>query len=104
MSNTVYGTINENGGIEVNSGQIINAERSGKGRFSVDIKPGTFSGTPAVVATVIPSDGKCGGSGTNRTISVTSATKNQICFGIRVSSAGNEDSDRPFSFIAMGHS
>jgi hypothetical protein len=97
----VYGTINENGGIEVNSGQITSAERSDKGRYSVSFQSGTFKTTPVVVATVMTTDSKCGES-TNRTISVADATPSDACFGIRQANAGNESSDRPFSFVAFG--
>jgi|GEM_PF-2890394 len=102
MATTVYGQINENGGIEINSGPITSAERIKEGRFKVEFASGTFSGTPVVVATVMPSSADCGDKGTNRTISVTDASTAQACFGIRVSSAGNEESDLPFNFIAMG--
>ncbi len=99
---TVYGSITSGGGISINSGQITSAERLGTGKFKVDLKAGTFSSTPVVVATVMPENSECGDGGTNRTISLTHVSSTQICFAIRVASAGDENSDRPFNFIAMG--
>ena len=99
----VYGAINENGGIEVNSGQITSAERTDKGRYKVSFANGSFKTTPVVVATVMTSTQKCGETGTNRTISVTDATPTEACFGIRQASAGDESSDRPFSFLAVSN-
>ncbi len=101
---TVFGSITSGGGVTINSGQITSASRIGQGKYQVDLAAGTFSSTPVVVATVIEDGGECGGGGTNRTISVTHATDNQICLAIRVASTGNENSDRPFNFIAMASS
>jgi len=99
----VFGTINENGGITINSGQITSAERSAKGSYKVNLASGTFTSTPIVLATVMTDSPDCGSSGTNRTISVTNAGKTELCFGIRVASAGDEASDRPFSFVAYAN-
>lgn len=99
----VYGSINENGGIVQNSGEIISAERTDKGRFSVTFKAGAFKSTPVAVATVMPTDQECGEEGTNRTISVTDSAPTQLCFGIRKASADDSSSDRPFNFVAIGN-
>lgn len=99
---TLYGTISADGEVKQNSGEIDGAEHKGTGNYRVLIDPGFFDSTPVVVATVRTSDNDCGQDGTNRTISVTSASPRELCFGIRVSSAGDEDSDRPFNFIAVG--
>ena len=101
MSEQIFGTINENGGVVVNSGQITSAERTGTGKYKVTFKDQTFPHTPAVLATVQVTDMAPGGGGTNRTISVTNITSNTLEFGIRVASAGNENSNRPFSFLAL---
>ena len=101
MSEQIFGTINENGGVDVNSGEIISAERTGTGKYKVTFKDQTFPHTPAVLATVHTDEMKADQSGTNRTISVTNITNNTLEFGIRVASEGNERSNRPFSFLAL---
>ena len=101
MSEQIFGTINENGGVDVNSGQIVSAERTGTGKYKVIFKELTFSRTPAVLATVHGSELKPNQGGTNRTISVTNITNDTLEFGIRIASQGNERSNRPFSFLAL---
>ena len=99
---TVFGLINENGGIVINGGGITSAERLGTGKYKVQFASDIFSSNPVVQATVYTSDNDCGSGGTNRTISVTGYSTTEICVAIRTASADNTNSDRPFSFLAMG--
>ncbi|MEM1203825.1 MAG: hypothetical protein AAGN66_11400 [Acidobacteriota bacterium] len=98
---TIYGSITSGGGVSINSGQIKSVSKLGTGKFQIDLAPGTFNSTPVVVATVMVNDGDCNSDGSNRTISLNHVSATQICVAIRVSSEGNEMSDRPFNFIAM---
>ncbi len=102
MSITVYGWFDQDGNLKSNSGQIEEVKHLGKGRYAVSFKKDTFKSVPVVVATVMVDNQNCGAAGTNRTVSITDVTRDQVCFGVRKASAGNEDSDRPISFIATG--
>ena len=100
-----FGTVDADGNLDGNASnfRVAKSGRSGEGRYWIEFLPGTFSENPAVVATVAATNNAGGQNGTNRTISVTFLSTVRVEIGIRKASSDKvEDSNRPFSFIAIG--
>ena len=101
MAKNVNAIINADGTIRQQTGGIDSSKvRTGKGKYKLPFKPGFFKSTPYVSLTVMTNNNDCDG-GTNRTISISSVSANEVCVGIRKASEGNERDDRPFTLSAF---
>ena len=97
----VFGTIAPDGGVLRNSGEIVGTDNPETGIYQIKLAPGTFDQEPVVVATALTEKQKCGRSGTDRFVSVTNATADEICFGVVKAGGLAGPDNRGFSFIAM---
>lgn len=101
MAKNANAIIEADGTIRQQTGAIDSSNvRTGKGKYKVPFTPGFFKSTPYVSLTVMTTGGECGSS-TNRTISISSVSANEVCVGIRRASGGDDRDDRPFTLSAF---